>query len=269
MNCPTCHNRGIIYKPQIVAGRHGSLELCRCIQGQCRCRGRAPFFYWDDNSHSRECPCRSYRIRLRFIQQAFRTAEIPDKFRFQFRQDFLDRAPDGTPIARARKVRSYIEQLANSKEPPHRGLFLHGPPGTGKTLLGCILLNELMLHRGRPGRFVSLTRGYFQRLRDTFSEDSEQHGQAYQILEELVQVPYVVLDDLGIQRGTEWEEEVLYDLVDGRYSEERFTIVTTNQPLEEIQRISRGRIYSRLVEMCHLIEMEGPDWRKEFYNGAK
>lgn len=119
-----------------------------------------------------------------------------------------------------------------------------------------------MLHRGRPGRFISLSRGFFHRLRDTFSEDSERHDQAYQIMEELVRVPYMVINDLGVQRGTEWEEEVLYDLIDGRYSEERFTIATTNEPLEEIEKMSKGRIYSRLVEMCHIVEMDGPDWRQ-------
>ncbi len=73
----------------------------------------------------------------------------------------------------------------------------------GKSFLGCIILNELMLYRGKPARFISLSRNFFHRLRDTFSEESERHGQAYEILDELVRVPYVVLDDLGVQRGTE------------------------------------------------------------------
>jgi DNA replication protein DnaC len=55
--------------------------------------------------------------------------------------------------------------------------------------------------------------------------------------------------------------EMLYDLVDARYGDERFTVVTTNKPLEEIKALSHGRIYSRLVEMCQLIPMDGPDYR--------
>jgi len=54
---------------------------------------------------------------------------------------------------------------------------------------------------------------------------------------------------------------VLYDLIDGRYAEERFTITTTNQPLSNIEAISKGRIYSRLMEMCQVVELDGPDWR--------
>ena len=54
---------------------------------------------------------------------------------------------------------------------------------------------------------------------------------------------------------------MLFDLVDARYSDERYTVVTTNKPLEEIKALSHGRIYSRLVEMCQVISMEGLDYR--------
>ena len=75
-------------------------------------------------------------------------------------------------------------------------------------------------------------------------------------------MPYLVLDDFGVQRGSEWEMEVLYDLVDARYGDEGFTIVTTNQPLEEIRQLSGGRIYSRLAEMCYTVELAGGDYRQ-------
>ena len=73
-------------------------------------------------------------------------------------------------------------------------------------------------------------------------------------------MPYLVLDDFGIQRGTEWNR-MLYDLVDARYGDQRFTVVTTNQPLDELKALAKGRIYSRLVEMCQPIPMDGPDYR--------
>lgn len=262
MTCPVCAGRGLRFNPDSDIGHHGGIELCSCVLDQCRCGGQKPYTYWDDDSWAQRCPCSVYRYRLRQTESNLRNAQLPAKARMKFRDALRDRAPDGTPAPRVAKVRRYIEQLAASKAPPKRGLFLHGIPGTGKTFLACVILNELILRRGRAGRFVSLSRGFFHRLRDTFSEDSDRHGQAYQMLEELVSIPYMVIDDLGVQRGTDWEEEVLYDLVDGRYADERFTIVTTNAPLEDIEGISKGRIYSRLCEMCHRIELEGPDWRQ-------
>ena len=88
-------------------------------------------------------------------------------------------------------------------------------------MLASILLNELMFHRRRPTRFVNLPRQLYPRLRDTYSEDSKRYGQSLAIVEVLEHVPYLVLDDLGVERGTEWEEEVLYGLIDARYAEEQ------------------------------------------------
>ena len=100
-------------------------------------------------------------------------------------------------------------------------------------------------------------------MRDTYSEESKRHGQSLAIVEVLERVPFLVLDDLGVERGTEWEEEVLYGLIDARYAEEMFTVVTTNASLEKIEEISSGRIWSRLHEMCSWVEMTGRDWRQE------
>ncbi|MCH7503789.1 MAG: hypothetical protein IIA10_10600 [Proteobacteria bacterium] len=58
------------------------------------------------------------------------------------------------------------------------------------------------------------------------------------------------------------ELEVLYQLIDARYGDERFTVVTTNQPLEEIRQMWDGRIYSRLTEMCRIVDLRGSDYRE-------
>jgi DNA replication protein DnaC len=191
----------------------------------------------------------------------FRQADMPERYKWKFIDDFHIVAPDGTPIQLADTAHRSIHGLVDATAEPKRGYLFYGNPGTGKTLLGCIAINELMLRWTKPGRFLNLSRKYFQKLKDTFSEDSANYGQTWQILEELCNMPYLILDDFGIQRGTEWEMEMLYNLVDARYGDERFTVVTTNQPLEEIKNLSQGRIYSRLVEMCHLIPMDGPDYR--------
>jgi DNA replication protein DnaC len=195
------------------------------------------------------------------VARLFKQADIPERYRWKFQEDFHILAPDGTPVEFAEMVQSYVSTLADSGYEPRRGYLLYGSPGTGKTLLGCIMLNELILHRCKAGRFINLSRTYFQKLRDTFSETSKDYGQTWKIFEELCKLPYLLLDDFGVQRDTPWEQEMLYDLVDARYGEERFTIVTTNQPSSEIQQLSHGRVYSRLMEMCHLVEMEGMDYR--------
>ncbi|MFC1526895.1 ATP-binding protein [Candidatus Latescibacterota bacterium] len=265
-SCTLCGGRGIVYDPTVEAGRYGSLKVCSCVQSDCRCGGGPPYQYWDDDSQRRWCSCAPARRRLTDTKRRFADADIPSRFRWKFRHDFAAMAPDGrTPLQvarRARRVIDYVSALVDDDRDPQRGYLFHGVPGTGKSLLAAIVLNELLLHRVRPGRYLSLSMKYFQQLKDTFSSESEQYGRTWSILEELCSLPYLILDDFGVQRGTEWEMEMLYNLVDARYSEERFTIVTTNQPLEDLLQLPQGgRIHSRLMEMCYLVDMNGEDYR--------
>ena len=259
--CRLCEGRGVRFDRELQITSGGSLRLCSCAVEACLCNGQSPHMYWDEESRRQWCPCVGPRRRLRHLEHIFKHAEIPRRYRFKFRQDWATRAPDGTALPHAEKTRPLLPALIDSGADPDQGLVLHGPPGTGKTLFACIVLNELMLAHSRPGQFLSLGRSYFQRLRGTFSESSPQHGQSAQIVDELCQVPYLVLDDFGIQRGTEWEMEMLYDLVDARYGDRRFTVITTNQPPDESSSLSAGRIHSRLQEMCRFVVMTGPDFR--------
>lgn len=263
--CADCGGHGIRYDPRVEVGRFGQLDVCPCIARLCRCGGRQPFQYWDDDSQRRWCPCQSARRRLAHVKELFRQAEVPSRFGYKFRDDFHSDAPDGTQLQvarRARTVLDYLTALVDDDREPQRGYLLLGPPGTGKTLLACILLNELLLHQARPGRFVNLSRKFFQQLRDTYSQDSAQYGKTFQILEHLCNVPYLVLDDFGVQRGTEWETEMLYDLVDARYGDENFTVVTANQSRTELEEVAGGRVLSRLLEMCYVVDMQGQDYRQ-------
>ena len=262
IQCGRCGGKGIFFEPHVEVGRFGELELCSCVTHRCQCVGYPPYRYWDEESKSCECFCRSARDRLVKTKRLFKEAQIPERFRWKFQDDFLHSAPDGTAVPLAGRVLPLVSSIVDRGAEPQCGFFLFGSPGTGKTLLGCIMLNELILQWSKAGRFLNLSRMYFQKLRATYSEESTHYGQTWQIVEELCNLPYLVLDDFGIQRNTEWEMEMLYDLVDSRYAEGRFTIITTNQSLEEVQQLSRGRIYSRISEMCLQVEMMGIDYRQ-------
>ena len=69
----------------------------------------------------------------------------------------------------------------------------------------------------------------------------------------LCSFPLLILDDFGMERGTEYGLEQVYNVIDSRYRSGKPLIVTTNLTLEELQNpedTAHARIYDRLTEMC-------------------
>ncbi len=260
--CNGCDYLGFYYKPSA----EGKLKLCSCVEKLCKCGGVKPYQYFDEDMRPKWCVCGHYRMEMARRERLIENSGVPTKFRWKFFEDFKDIGSKGKTLQEAQKLRGYISTAIDleGKEGPKKGFFFWGTVGNGKTLLGCIALNELILRSGKPGKFVDLSFSYFQKLRSSYSEESGFYGQTFQIIEELGSIPFLVIDDFGVQRNTPWELEMLYNLIDARYKEEKFSIITTNEDINEIKQLFEGRIYSRLLEMCHIVHVTLPDYRLNF-----
>lgn len=79
-------------------------------------------------------------------------------------------------------------------------------------------------------------------------------------------VDLLVLDDIGVEKGTEWVSERLSEIIDTRWRECRPTIATTNLTLgrgKELETVVGERAYSRLVGSdAVVIRMAGADRRR-------
>ncbi len=76
----------------------------------------------------------------------------------------------------------------------------------------------------------------------------------------------LVIDDFGMERGTEYALEQIYNIIDSRYRSRKPLIVTTNLTLTELknpQDTAHARIYDRLLELCTPIACTGPSMRKD------
>lgn len=81
----------------------------------------------------------------------------------------------------------------------------------------------------------------------------------------LCSFPQLILDDFGMERGTEYGLEQVYNVIDSRYRSGRPLIVTTNLTLEDLQHpedTAHARIYDRLIEMCSPVRFTGSNFRK-------
>ena len=87
-----------------------------------------------------------------------------------------------------------------------------------------------------------------------------------EVMDKLCRYPLLIIDDFGMERGTEYALEQIYNIVDSRYRSRKPLIVTTNLTLDEIrhpQDTAHARIYDRLLEMCVPVSCIGSSLRKE------
>lgn len=138
-----------------------------------------------------------------------------------------------------------------------KGLLFHGGTGTGKTFIAACITNAL-LDKG-----VNCLMTNFPRLINTLSGMYE-GKQAY--IDDLNRYSLLVIDDLAVERSTEYAAEIVQNIIDSRYRAHKPLIITTNISYNEIMNppdIRRQRLYSRLKEMCLLIEVKGKDRREQ------
>lgn len=139
------------------------------------------------------------------------------------------------------------------------GLYLAGPVGVGKTHMAACIVNSL-LDAGESvlfGGVVSL----LGMIQATYSGQGDEAA----IMRQLSTVRYLVIDDIGKEKVSEWVEQTLYRVIDARYGEELPLIVTSNWTPDQLEKrypTVGAAIVSRLAEMCLYAEMHGKDRRR-------
>jgi DNA replication protein DnaC len=74
---------------------------------------------------------------------------------------------------------------------------------------------------------------------------------------------YLILDDLGAEKTTDFTRSILYQIIDYRYNYEKPTIITSNLDVKQIAERFDDRIASRIISLCPVITLENKDYRME------
>lgn len=195
------------------------------------------------------CAC----LREIELQRAWKLARVPKKFLGKTLDSFVARTPAHKLIVRS--AASFIQTFHGhtGEDHPAKGLWMQGREGTGKTHIAIAILKEVIA-RGYTGLYWNVPE-LFLELRRLMAEKAELTEA--DLFDEALRADLVVLDDLGAERTSDYVLDRLYLMINGRYQNDKATIITTNRTKEELRTQVGPRILSRICEMC--VEMEFPD----------
>lgn len=106
-------------------------------------------------------------------------------------------------------------------------LIFTGTVGTGKTHLACGIAHAL-LRSGYTALFTTVG-DLIRSLRDTWRKNS--HRTESDVLDGYAAVDLLILDEVGVQAGSEDERRLLFEVINRRYSHRLPLVVITNLPL--------------------------------------
>lgn len=136
--------------------------------------------------------------------------------------------------------------------PGGRNLVLLGPTGVGKTHAAVAAVRP-MFNKGLDLLVLPVVEML----------DQLRPGGPHDALTLMCQVDLLVMDDLGVERGTEWTAERMYAVVNRRWMEERPTVATSNLEPAELEQAVGPRLFSRLVgNDAVVVRLTGRDRRR-------
>lgn len=236
---------GLLYCNRCHTARQSRFELfdkIRTVNCLCQCMAE------EHNRQERERKQREYMTRA----MSNRAVGFPDKelMRCTFEAD------DGSTPVITNAMKAYVDNFRELRK-NGKGLLLYGDVGTGKTFYAACIVNAL-IDKGFPCLMTN-----FSRLTNQIAGmwDGKQ-----EYIDSLNMFALIAIDDLGVERDTEYMNENVTTIIDSLYRAKVPMIITSNytpKQLTESGEIRKKRVYDRMLERCHPVKVNGASRRKE------
>lgn len=120
-----------------------------------------------------------------------------------------------------------------------------GNPGTGKTHIACGIGLRIMGAQQRTVLFITVQRA-IRRIKDTWVKGCEESES--QAIGVITSPDLLILDEVGVQFGSDFEKNILFDILNERYEKRLPTILISNLSVNEVMGYLGERVADRLRE---------------------
>lgn len=168
-------------------------------------------------------------------------AGIPERFRDRTLASYAAKSK-GQEAALA-FAQGYAREFKANAETGRSAVFV-GLPGTGKTHLAIGIALDVM-GQGYSALFTTTMRA-LRRIKETWSRDSEETER--EAIAALTYPSLLILDEVGVQFGSDTEKLILFDVLNERYEQRKPTLLLSNLTADEVRGYLGDRIFDRLRE---------------------
>ena len=247
-------------EPEDYTGEDGLLYCGKCRQPKEAYFPKETAAWFGRDRHPKECDCQ--RKRRETQEDADRERRHLETVAELKRRGFTNPAMknwtfanDNGKCPQMNMAHFYVGNWEDM-EADNIGYLLWGQVGTGKSYFAGCIANALM------EREISVCMTNFALILNDLAASYKDRND---YIDSLCRFRLLILDDIGMERGTEYGLEQVYNVIDSRYRSGKPLIVTTNLTLEDLQKpedTAHARIYDRLLEMCSPVRFAGGSFRK-------
>lgn len=180
--------------------------------------------------------------RLQAWQRKVGEAGIPERFRDRRLESFVAQTD---PQRRALNFANVYADRFDQALQTGQSVVFCGKPGTGKTHLAVGIGLQIMERDQRTVLFTTVMRAV-RRVKDTWRRGGDETET--EAIAALVFPDLLILDEVGVQFGSETEKLILFDVLNERYEKRRPTLLISNLTLAEVKAFLGERIFDRLRE---------------------
>lgn len=246
-----------------LTGTKGSSQVCE-KHGKNKNKHRLwdlDFYSCDSCEEEKAAKAKKERIeneyyeKQRAIEQLFKECQIGKRF---IGIDFTSYEP---PNEKAGRILALCQKYADDFEDNIKtgaGLIMVGKPGTGKNHLSAAICSAVM-KQGHSTVHTTVMK-MIRKIKATWARDSETTEQ--RAIMSFCKPDLLVIDEVGVQFGSETEKLLLTEIINERYESIRPTIMLSNLPASQLSNILGERVVDRFRHGGEVLVFDWESYRR-------
>lgn len=209
-----------------------------------------------DKTFSTSCPCciqeEISKVELalaqvdeRIKQEEIQTLKVNSNIPVRFAKACFENYEEKPENRFAKKICRRYAETWPTRFAQGGGLVFCGKPGTGKNHLACAIANYV-IEQYQANVLITTAMRIIRNVKSTWDKNSDMTED--QVIDVYCSKDLLIIDELGVQFGTDAEKIILFEIINERYSKMLPTILISNLTESELSDYIGERIIDRMRE---------------------